>query len=231
MEAIGTNRLEDPAVQGIVINARDISERRAADEALRASEERFRSLVQHTSEFVLVLADDWLIAYASPAVGRFLGRDPSTLIGARTGALHPDDQEAFLAGLTEVRAEPGRSGRIMARMRRFDGEYRFLEAVVTNLFDDENVGGIVVNARDVTEARQAEEALRESEDRFRSAFAHAPIGMALADRSGRIFRVNDAYARMLGWTAGGAGRRQRPGRDASRRLVRQRRVHRAAVRG
>jgi diguanylate cyclase (GGDEF)-like protein/PAS domain S-box-containing protein len=201
VEAIGTNRLDDPAVQGIVVNARDISERRAADEALRASQDRFRSLVQHASEFVLVLGPESVIRYASPAVGRFVGDDTSALIGARrTGLLHPDDQEVFLAGLAEVRAEPGRSGRFQARMRRYDGEYRWLEAIVTNLLEDENVGGIVVNARDVTEARQAEEALRESEDRFRSAFAHAPIGMALADRSGRIFRVNDSYARMLGRT-------------------------------
>jgi diguanylate cyclase (GGDEF)-like protein/PAS domain S-box-containing protein len=201
VEAIGTDRLEDPAVQGIVVNARDISDRRAADEALRASQERFRSLVQHASEFVLVLGPESIIRYASPAVGRFLGDDPNALVGAvRTGVLHPDDQESFQAGLNEVRSEPGRSGRITARMRRFDGEYRWLESVVTNLLEDDNVGGIVVNARDVTEARQAEEALRESEDRFRSAFAHAPIGMALADRNGRIFRVNDAYAQMLGRT-------------------------------
>jgi diguanylate cyclase (GGDEF)-like protein/PAS domain S-box-containing protein len=201
VEAIGTNRLDDPAVQGIVVNARDVSERRAADEALRASQDRFRSLVQHASEFVLVLGPESVIRYASPAVGRFLGSDPSALIGARrTGDLHPDDQEAFMAELAEVRDQPGRSGRFIARMRRFDGEYRCLEAIVTNLLEDDNVGGIVVNARDVTEARQAEEALRESEDRFRSAFAHAPIGMALADRGGRIFRVNDAFAHMLGRT-------------------------------
>ncbi len=201
VEAVSTNRLNDPAVRGIVVNARDVSERHAAEAALRMNEDRFRSLVQHASEFVTVYGEDGLIAYASPAVGRFVGCAPDELIGTRrTEIIHPDDRAGFVAGLEEIRAVPGRSGWLTARVRRGDGVYRWLEGTATNLLDNPNVAGIVVNARDVTERLLAELALRDSEERFRSAFEHAPIGMALADGTGRFLRVNAAFAGMLGRT-------------------------------
>jgi diguanylate cyclase (GGDEF)-like protein/PAS domain S-box-containing protein len=148
---------------------------------------------------VIVYGRDGLINYASPSVGPFVGVDAAETIGTEQSALvHPDDQEAFFAALQEVAERPDRSSRLQARLLRVDGAYRWLEMIATNLFDDPNVEGIVVNARDVTDRLQAEAALRESEDRFRSAFEHAPIGMALADRTGRIFRSNTAFAEMLG---------------------------------
>ena len=199
VEAVGTNRLADPAVRGIVVNARDISDRKAADEAIRASQEHFRSLVQHASEFVLVYGANHAITYASPAMGRFIGCDAGELIGTKQHELiHPDDRERFLAGLAELGSSHGQTGRFLGRLRRHDGEYRSLEVIATNLLDNPSVAGVVINARDVTDRLEAEGALRESEERFRSAFEYAPIGMALADPSGRIVRSNEALAHMLG---------------------------------
>ena len=201
VEAVGTNRLDDPAVRGIVVNARDISERKAADEAIRTSQERFRSLVQHASEFVLVYGAEDRISYASPAVGRFVGCNVSTLIGTEQSDLvHPDDRERFVAGLAALPNGERQTGAFLARLRRHDGEYRSLEVVATNLLNNPSVAGVVVNARDVTDRLHAEGALRESEERFRSAFEFAPIGMALADESGRLVRCNEALAHMLGHT-------------------------------
>jgi diguanylate cyclase (GGDEF)-like protein/PAS domain S-box-containing protein len=201
VEAVSTNRLDDPAVRGIVVNARDISERRDADEAIRTSEERFRSLVQHASEFVLVYGTDNRVTYASPAVGRFVGGEGRDLLGGEySERVHPDDRDRLVNGLRDLGDRPGGSARWTVRMRRHDETYRWMEVVATNLFADENVEGVVINARDVTERLQTEAALRESEARFRSAFVHAPIGMALADRGGRLLRSNQAFARMLGRT-------------------------------
>jgi diguanylate cyclase (GGDEF)-like protein/PAS domain S-box-containing protein len=199
VEAIATNRLDDPAVNGIVVNARDITERKAADDALRASQERFLSLVQHASEFVVVYAAGGGISYISPATARFVGRSADDIVGTRQSELvHPDDRDQFLAGLSGLLDRHGKSNRFSVRLRRFDGEYRWLEVIATNLVEDPNVGGIVINARDITDRFETESALRESEERFRSAFEHAPIGMALADKDGRILRSNRAFSRMLG---------------------------------
>ncbi|HEV3450129.1 MAG TPA: EAL domain-containing protein [Acidimicrobiia bacterium] len=199
VDAVGTNRLDDPAVRGIVVNSRDITERRAAEEALRANQDRFRSLVQHASDFVVVSGPDGLVSYASPATGVFVGQEPAEIVGTEHAALvHPDDRDAFFVTLDEVRGDPGCSRMLSVRLRRVDGEFRWLEMVATNLLEDANVQGVVINARDVTDRVQAEAALRESEERFRSAFEHAPIGMALADRTGRVFRSNESFAQMLG---------------------------------
>ena len=73
-----------------------------------------------------------------------------------------------------------------------------MEAVATNLLDDPAVEGIVISARDLTDRRLAEAELREAQERFRSAFEHAPIGMALTSIDGRLFRVNRALVQILG---------------------------------
>jgi len=70
--------------------------------------------------------------------------------------------------------------------------------VATNLLDDPSVEGIVISARDLTDRRRAEAELREAQERFRSAFEHAPIGMALISIDGRLFRVNRALVQILG---------------------------------
>jgi diguanylate cyclase (GGDEF)-like protein/PAS domain S-box-containing protein len=199
VEAIATNRLDDPAVKGIVVNARDVSERKAADGAVRASQERFRSLVQHASEFVVVYDVRGGITYVSPSAARFAGRDADALVGTNQSDLvHPDDRDQFLHSLAGLLDCSGKTDRFTIRVRRYDRQYRWLEVIATNLAGDANVGGIVINARDITERFAAEGALRDSEERFRSAFEHAPIGMALADHQGRILRSNRAFARMLG---------------------------------
>jgi diguanylate cyclase (GGDEF)-like protein/PAS domain S-box-containing protein len=73
-----------------------------------------------------------------------------------------------------------------------------MEAVATSLLDDPAVEGVVISARDLTDRRRAEAELREAQERFRSAFEHAPIGMALASLDGRLFRVNRALVQILG---------------------------------
>jgi diguanylate cyclase (GGDEF)-like protein/PAS domain S-box-containing protein len=88
--------------------------------------------------------------------------------------------------------------RLEVRLAHADGSWRIIEAVGTNLLDDPTVEGIVVSARDLTERRRAEAELREAQERFRSAFEHAPIGMALAAVDGHMFRVNRALVQIVG---------------------------------
>ncbi len=83
-------------------------------------------------------------------------------------------------------------------MNHADGGWRTVEAVSTNLVHDPSIAGLVVSARDVTDRRYAEAELREAQERFRSAFEHAPIGMALMSLDGELFRVNHAMVQILG---------------------------------
>src|SRR4029079_17727394 len=111
--------------------------------------------------------------------------------------IHPDDQDAARRAFKFTR-EGKEADRVEVRLRRADGGWRVMEAIATNMLDDPAVEGIVISARDLTDRRQAEAELREAQERFRSAFEHAPIGMALMSIDGRMFRVNRALVQIVG---------------------------------
>ena len=75
-----------------------------------------------------------------------------------------------------------------------------MEAVATNLLDDPAIDGLVISARDLTDRRRAEADLREAQERFRSAFEYAPIGMALVAPDGRWLKVNQALCEISGYS-------------------------------
>ncbi len=175
IEAIGSNALEDPGVAGVVFNARDITERKEAEEALRRSEERFRSLVQNTFDVIDIIATDGTILYISPSIQEVLGYSPDERIGRSafdSTILHPDDSAKLRALFTQLLEDPSATGTIEVCARHKDGSWRDLEGVFSNLADNPAIGGIVVNYRDVTERKRVAEQVRRSEelDRLRSEF-------------------------------------------------------------
>jgi diguanylate cyclase (GGDEF)-like protein/PAS domain S-box-containing protein len=155
-----TNLLHDPDVEGLVITGRDITMRKQAEDALRVSEERWRALLVNSSDVITVLGDDGRVLYMSPSIERLLGYTPEEINGMEVFAIvHPDDLERAGAILLELIDSEGPSDPIEMRVRDAGGAYRWIEAVATNLRDNPTVGGIVVNVRDITERKRAEEAL------------------------------------------------------------------------
>ncbi len=153
--------------QGVI---HDITERKAAEEELQRREEWFRSLVQNSSDVTVVIEADGTIKYQSPAVKQVLGLENTNLVGTNvfeTVDFPPRDLEDLQAALSELLTRPGESTSLEARARHGDGSWRVLEIVATNLLDDPTVGGIVGNYRDVTRRNEAQEKLRESEERYR----------------------------------------------------------------
>ncbi len=128
---------------------------------MQRNEERFRSLVQNASDGVVVLGEDGLIRYESPAVERILGRRAETRIGRSIGAdIHPDDRATVERGLADVAALSGSEARVEFRARHADDSWRTLESIAKNLLDDAAVGGVVINYRDITERKALEGQLR-----------------------------------------------------------------------
>ena len=145
------------AVEGIV---HDITARRTAEIAREESERRFRALIENASDIITVLEPDGTVRFSSLAASRVLGYGRRFNIGGDVfGLVHPDDVERvrtqFIAGL-EV---PGPGEPIEFRMAHADGSWRFVEAIGNNLLDDPVVRGVVVNTRDVTERKRAEQQL------------------------------------------------------------------------
>ena len=132
----------------------------AADLHQRQSAERFRSLVQNSSDVIVLLSPDLTIRYHTPSVERVLGYGEDELVGRKlTELLQHEDAEklgGFFADVCGLRGAP------MPRdlpLRRKDGSVVQLESVFNNLLGVANVGGVVLTARDVTERRALEDQL------------------------------------------------------------------------
>ncbi|MDP1832293.1 MAG: response regulator [Geothrix sp.] len=131
--------------------------RHRMERELKASESRLRAIIEHAIDLVVILDTSGLVSYSSPAAGRLLGYE----IGERIGTpaldlVHPEDREICAQTLAEILRHPGESITIEIRVMHKDGTPRLMEAVSHNALEVPGVHGIVVNARDITERRQAE---------------------------------------------------------------------------
>ncbi len=154
-------RLVKSGTNEVLCIVRDVTERKRAEEALRRSEERFRSLIQNAPDVIMVLDADSTILYDSPSIQRVLGYDPGERIGSKGfDYVHPEDLGRAKRTFVEVLTNPVIEAPVEYRLRHKDGSWRDFEATRTNLLDDPAVGGVVINCHDVTEHKRFEEALR-----------------------------------------------------------------------
>ncbi len=128
----------------------------------RRSEERFRSLVRHASDILMIMRTDGTISYLSPAVEGVLGYKPKDIVDTDSFTpVHPDDDARVRDVIADAMSKPGSALRTELRLRHADGSWRHVESHFTSLLDDPTVSGIVVNSRDITERKKAEKILRE----------------------------------------------------------------------
>ena len=134
-----------------------MEQKERAEASTRLSEDRFRSLIQHSSDATLVIDRDGICTYASPAITSLLGRDVDEFIGIRpTSLVHPDEQDQVRDRLGSALVDSPANVLIQFRMSRKDGTWCDLEAVVTNQLDRPSVAGYVANVRDITERKEFE---------------------------------------------------------------------------
>ncbi|MGH9033762.1 MAG: PAS domain-containing protein, partial [Acidimicrobiia bacterium] len=193
-------------VMGVIA---DSTETHRAVEALQESEERFRSLVQHASDYVMVWDEQGRITYLSPSTAEFLGYAVQVGDAAlRPDLLHPDDRERVVDFFRELNAAGRVTRRLEHRMRAPDGAFHWLESTATNLLDDPAVRGVVLNTRDITERveaanemRKVNEALRRSNDTLSAIYENSPLAIYAFDADGTILFWNPACEQIYGWSA------------------------------
>jgi PAS domain S-box-containing protein len=158
-----------------------------SEHAMRQNEARFRSLVQHSSDVIIVTRADATIRFVSPSATRVLGYDPASML-RRTlpELLHSDDRERAATFFRNAAQAPGVTGPVEWRFRQPDGSWLHAEILATNLLHDTSVKGIVLNTRDVSERCRLEEQLTHQ------AF-HDPL-TGLANRALFRDRVSHALA-------------------------------------
>ena len=127
--------------------------------ALRQSEERFRALTEQSTDIIFITDPSGQIKYASPSVQTVLAVHGDSLVGtSMIERVHPDDfAKTMSTGLRAI--SYSQNSIIEFRLRHADGRWLHFESVVRNLIDHENIGGIVYNARDITERKHAQEEL------------------------------------------------------------------------
>jgi diguanylate cyclase (GGDEF)-like protein/PAS domain S-box-containing protein len=185
---------------------------------LLQSEERFRSLVQHSSDAITVIKADTTIRYQTPSVEHVFGYAPTDLDGTKLADLfHPDDAPQALAFLLDATNQPAVTGPVEYRLRHHDGSWLPTEIVATNLLRDPNVEGVVLTIRDIGERKLAQEALEHQalhdsltdlpnrallHDRVQQAILSAhrtgtPVALLLMDLD-RFKEINDTFGHHYG---------------------------------
>jgi two-component system, cell cycle sensor histidine kinase and response regulator CckA len=197
-----------PAIQAALERERAHAEKIRAESALAASERRFRSLVQNSSDLVTILAPDGTIIYVSDSAERIVGYSPADLVGTSLTAYLDNGYADKLGELLHSNGKSSVAGPIEFRMRRADGTPVWLEAVGNNLLTDATIRGIVLNARDISERKRADQELRESEERYRDLFDHASDLVCMAAPDGALLYVNKAWMEGTGYSDEEIGRMQ-----------------------
>jgi diguanylate cyclase (GGDEF)-like protein/PAS domain S-box-containing protein len=138
----------------------------SAENRVRASgasrgERLYHSLVHYCSDIVAILEDDGSIRYVSPSVERMLGYRPDDLIGKSAfDYVHPENIEFVSSSFAKAQEISGVRPPMEFRVRAGDASWRHVEVICNNRFSDSDVQGMIVNARDVTRRKRAEEQLR-----------------------------------------------------------------------
>lgn len=167
---------------------RDLSAERLAQ---RRAEERFRILIEESGEGAGMIADDGTFLYNSPPCLRIFGYSDEELRGRSAfDFVHPDEADRVQKRIAEYLAVPGQTLHLRQRFRHKDGSWRWIESTSRNLLAEPGIGATVTNYRDVTEQVRSEEALRESEEKWRSLVENAPGFVIILDAHGRIEFIN-----------------------------------------
>jgi diguanylate cyclase (GGDEF)-like protein/PAS domain S-box-containing protein len=168
--------------------------------ARRRSERRFRALVEQSSDLVIVVGTDGLVSFVSPAIRTILGVPEEDALGrSALDRVHPDDRAQAVALLDRTWATEAVTGRTELRVRLGDGRYAWFELHAQNLAEEEEIGGAVIHAREVTDRKLAELQLSDSEARFRSLVQHAGDVVMVVDDKLQFSYLSPSVFRLLGY--------------------------------
>jgi PAS domain S-box-containing protein len=157
--------------------------------------------VQNSYDIITLTDEHDNISYQSPSAYRIMGYSSAGLPKKQpVRKVHVEDIPKVQLAMAAILAQPGVPVTVEYRMQRADGSWACLESVGTNWLADPNIRAIVANTRDMSDRKQAEDALRQSEERLRQIFINSPIGIALATPDGKLFQINPAFCQMLGYS-------------------------------
>lgn len=158
IESIGNIQLNNPSFNAIILISRDITEKRKVEDAIKASEEKLRSLVHNISDIITIVSVSGEILYQSASAKQIMGYEENELINRHFVELvHPDDYQRLMLSFQNLIINGGISELVEFRILNKDGSYLYIEAQATNQLDNPYIKGLVVNSRDISIRKKAEE--------------------------------------------------------------------------
>ena len=180
----------------------DITARKQVEAELAASQSMYKLLAENSSDAISLIDAEGKVVYISPAYARRLGFDESDLLQLDTPGIlqliHPDDRAVIAAEIERGRELKLPTSRYEYRIRTTRGDYVWLEDVLRRDFDDQGqFVRTIVNSRIITERKQVEDALRESEEKWHRIFELLPVGVSIVDANNLVSDVNQALGQIL----------------------------------
>lgn len=178
----------------------DISDLKKAEKRLIDREAFFRALIQNTHEIFTIINEKGEMIFQSSAIEKIMGFKPEELTGENAFKyVHPDDARILMEAIRDVLEEPGKTVTRQMRMMHKDGSWRYIESTGYNLLHEPAIRGIVINSRDITEQKEIENALMESEAKFRGLVERSLVGVYII-QDGFFPYVNPRLAEIFGYT-------------------------------
>jgi PAS domain S-box-containing protein len=189
-------------VAGAIVISKDLTYKKRAQDALIKSEKKFRALIESSVDAITLISADGVIQDANAGLSNILGYSLEELIGTnRRSIIHPEDLSDAIGGISQMTSKPGSIENLEYRCKTKAGTYKWLHLTYHNLLHDEDIHGIVVVTRDITERKQAEEALKASEEKYRLLFYSNPIPMWIYDQETlKFLEVNKATVDHYGYS-------------------------------
>jgi PAS domain S-box-containing protein len=179
------------AVTNALANAEAEKEKHEYLNRMLSAERKFRKLIEYSHESVILTDSRLNTRYRSPAATQITGwSDTHMQATSFADLVHPDEQGAFMDMLSKVLSANGSREERVFRFRHARGHYIWIEATFTNMLGDPDVQAIVINYRDVTTRKQAEQMLARSEANLRTIFDNTAIAFVLIDRNFRVLSFN-----------------------------------------
>ncbi|MDY6835918.1 MAG: PAS domain S-box protein [Chloroflexota bacterium] len=181
--------------------ARDITIQKEAQQELERKEQYYRSLIENSTDAITVLNADGTMRYQSPSYEKMMGYSRDDIANKNMiEIIHPDEIAYTAKIFAQLIQNPGSVIKIMLRAQHKNGSWRSIDATASNLLNDPEVNGIVCNFQDITDLKEAEENLRQSETQFRSLFETIPdIYFVIDPIYFTIIKINPVGVHIMGY--------------------------------